>query len=124
MSQKRQKLIDNEVEPSEKTKNKKTTPAFGSPHYLPNKPETEDEDSVLRHIAFLKTEIKKSSVDTRKIEISMRSSFHHRRHLLIQDGCSLVSLKVMYPVLFDSVQVTILIIHQKSLKYVSIVECN
>lgn len=75
---------------------------WGLANYLPVRPEGEDDDSILRHEAALKTEMVKRHPDHGRLDRLMALTFSDRRNFIINENPLVCEIKEKYPALFES----------------------
>jgi len=80
-------------------------PAFGMASYLPSSSISEDTDSIVKHQAFMKNQLRKRTPDSLKIDASMTATFNDRRKLIVTDSILIAELKEIYPAICDCHQV-------------------
>lgn len=85
----------------------KNIPAFGAKNFLCQRPATEDDASQMMHRKTMKSEFLKRNVNIRLIETLMELTFSDRRHFIVNQSPPIEALKLEYPCLFDTYQVSI-----------------
>lgn len=83
----------------------KTTPAYGAKNYLPKRPMSEDDESIQKHIDFMKKEAKARNRNFRAVETCMDLTFSDRREFIINGNKTVEEVRLQYPLLFDAHQV-------------------
>lgn len=100
--EKRRKTIESQSS-EDKAQSKK--PAYGLPSYLPAENDCEDEEMVISHQDYIKSELKKRSPDLRKIDASMQATFANRRREIVTKNMLVKDIIEAYPALCDCQQV-------------------
>ena len=85
-------------------------PAYGVKNYTAERPSTEDDESIQRHIDRMKTLNRKKNKDTDAINVAMSLTFGDRRKFITEKVPSIKMLRDEFPALFDSFQVMMAII--------------
>lgn len=83
----------------------KTTPAYGAKNYMPKRPVSEDDESIQKHIDFMKKEAKARSRNVRAVETCMDLTLSDRREFIINGNKTVEEVRLQYPLLFNAHQV-------------------
>ena len=79
--------------------------AYGVKNYLPERPVSEDDISIEKHISLMTQENNKTNPNYILLTSLMDMTFADRRKLLINDMQLFESIKIKYPCLFNAHQV-------------------
>lgn len=91
--------------PTPSVPKKKCLVAYGVENYLPSRPSTEDDASILKHEETLCKESKRKNPDYSVIQTLMDLTFADRRLFVTKDLPSFSAVKEKYPCLFNAHQV-------------------
>ncbi len=81
---------------------------WGVKHYLPDRPDGEDNATIARHQEAMKSESKKLRQDLAKVRLLMDLTFADRRKRIVTDLCRIKDLQLEYPCLFHEDEVSLL----------------
>ena len=98
---------DNQVQ-KKKSEGKSTSKSmYGIKHYLPSRPEGEDDDTIKEHIQMLKKESKKERQDVKMIQELMDVTLADRREVIVNSNWTVAKVAQEYPCLFNKDEVSL-----------------
>ena len=92
---------------STNTKQNAHSNMWGVTHYLPDRPEGEDDVSIAKHKEAMRVESKKLRQDLSKVRLLMDLTFADRRKSVVNDLCKIEDLRSEYPCLFHEDEVRV-----------------
>ena len=106
----RKRKAQNHEIPKNKLVKEKTTPPryppmWGMKNYLPQRPSSEDDNSVAKHNKWLQLEIFKKRPDFKEVSHLMEITLSDRRREIVKKGTSLQDIKDSFPWLFTEHEV-------------------
>ncbi|XP_041452630.1 uncharacterized protein LOC121426075 isoform X2 [Lytechinus variegatus] len=77
---------------------------WGVQNYLPSMPDTEDDDSIKKHIKIMQDEFKKKYPDIKRVATGMDMTLSARRNTIVKENATIQDIKDTYPWLFQESQ--------------------
>lgn len=103
--QKRRAILSNSNDSGVSQPDVRKNYLHGVLHYLPKRPQSEDEVSINEYKNFMIKESAKKNKDIRALDNAMETTFADRRSLIVERHTTILQIKLEYPFLFQYQQV-------------------